>query len=47
MPREWELSTPIPIYKGKGDPMECDSYRSNKVVGTWNEGTGREFWRED
>ena len=33
MPREWELSTLIPIYKGKGDPMECDSYRG---ISSWN-----------
>ena len=32
MPREWELSTLIPIYKGKGDPMECGSYRAIKLL---------------
>ena len=31
MPREWELSTLIPIYKSKGDPMECGSYRAIKL----------------
>ena len=46
MPREWELSTLIPIYKGKGDPMECGSYRAIKLFGTWNEGTGKSFREE-
>ena len=32
MPREWELSTLIPIYKGKSDPMECGSYRAIKLL---------------
>ena len=32
MPKEWELSTLIPIYKGKGDPMECGSYRVIKLL---------------
>ena len=32
MPIEWELSTLIPIYKGKGDPMECGSYRAIKLL---------------
>ena len=30
--REWELSTLIPIFKGKGDPMECGSYRVVKLL---------------
>ena len=32
IPREWELSTFIPIFKGKGDPMECGSYRAVKLL---------------
>ena len=32
MPQEWELNTLIPIYKGKGDPMECGSYRAIKLL---------------
>ena len=32
IPSEWELSTLIPIYKGKGDPMECGSYRAVKQL---------------
>ena len=32
MPKEWELSTLIPIYKGKGDPMEYGSYRAIKLL---------------
>ena len=32
IPSEWELSTLIPIYKGKGDPMECGSYRVVKLL---------------
>ena len=33
IPREWKLSTLIPIFKGKGDPMECGSYRAIKLLG--------------
>ena len=32
IPREWELSTLILIFKGKGDPMECGSYRAVKLL---------------
>ena len=32
IPREWELSTLIPIFKGKGYPMECGSYRAVKLL---------------
>ena len=32
IPREWQLSTLIPIFKGKGDPMECGSYRAVKLL---------------
>ena len=32
IPREWELSTLIPIFKGEGDPMECGSYRAVKLL---------------
>ena len=32
MPKEWELSTLVPIYKGMDDPMECGSYRAIKLL---------------
>ena len=32
IPREWELSTLIPIFKGKGDLIECGSYRAVKLL---------------
>ena len=32
IPREWELSTLIPIFKGKDDPMKCSSYRTVKLL---------------
>ena len=32
IPREWELSTLIPIFKGKGEPMDCGSYRAVKLL---------------
>ena len=32
IPRDWELSTLIPIYKGKGDSLECGSYRAIKLL---------------
>jgi len=27
IPEDWKSSVVLPIYKGKGDPMECGSYR--------------------
>ena len=32
MPKGWELSVVVPIYKEKGDPMECNSYRAIKLL---------------
>ena len=32
IPREWKSSVVLPIYKGKGDPMECGSYRGIKLL---------------
>ena len=32
IPTDWTLSTLIPIYKGKGDPLECGSYRAIKLL---------------
>ena len=31
IPMDWELSTLLPIYKGKGDPLECGANRAMKV----------------
>jgi len=31
IPEDWESSVVLPIYKGKGDPMECGSYRGIKM----------------
>ena len=31
IPRDWELSTLLPIDKGKGDPLECGAHRAMKV----------------
>ena len=28
----WKSSVVLPIYKGKGDPMECGSYRGIKLL---------------
>ena len=30
--RNWELSTRISIYKGKGGVLECGSYRVIKIL---------------
>jgi len=30
IPKDWKSSMVLPIYKGKGDPMECGSYRGIK-----------------
>ena len=32
IPEDWKLSVVLPIYKGKGDPMECGSYRGIKLL---------------
>jgi len=29
IPEDWKSSAVLPIYKGKGDPMECGSYNNN------------------
>jgi len=32
IPEDWKSSLILPIYKGKGGPMECGSYRGNKLL---------------
>ena len=32
IPEDWKSSVVLPIYKGKGDPMECGSYRGIKSL---------------
>jgi len=32
IPEDWKSSVVLPIYKGKGDPMECGSYRGVKLL---------------
>ena len=32
IPEDWKRSILIPVYKGKGDPMECGSYRAIKLL---------------
>ncbi|MBJ5627083.1 hypothetical protein JGG67_22950 [Salmonella enterica subsp. enterica serovar Derby] len=32
IPGDWGKSVIIPIYKGKGDPLECGSYRAVKLL---------------
>ena len=32
IPEDWKLSVILPIYKGKGDPMKCGSYREIKLL---------------
>jgi len=31
-PKKWKSSVVLPIYKGKGDPMEYGSYRGIKLL---------------
>jgi len=31
-PEDWKSSVVLPIYRGKGDPMECGSYRGIKLL---------------
>ena len=32
MPKHWKVSTLIPIYKGKGNGIDCGSYRRVKLL---------------
>ena len=32
IPKDWELSTLLPIYKGKGDPLECGAHTAIKLL---------------
>jgi len=32
IPKDWKSSVALPIYKGKGDPMECGSSRGIKLL---------------
>ena len=32
IPEDWKSSVVLPIYKGKGDPMECGSFRGIKLL---------------
>ena len=32
IPEDWKSSVVLPIYKGKGDPIECGSYRWIKLL---------------
>ena len=32
MPDEWKFSVIVPIFKGKGDVMSCESYRGVKLL---------------
>ena len=31
-PKEWKESITIPIFKGKGDPLQCDKYRGLRLL---------------
>ena len=32
IPSDWKESILVPVFKGKGDPMECGSYRAIKLL---------------
>ncbi|CAK9296895.1 unnamed protein product [Gordionus sp. m RMFG-2023] len=32
IPEDWQRSIIIPVYKGKGDPLDCGSYRAIKLL---------------
>jgi len=32
IPADWKSSVVLLIFKGKGDPMECGSYRKTKLL---------------
>ena len=46
IPREWQLSTLIPIFTSKGDPMECGSYRAVKLL-EYGMKSWKGFWKRD
>ena len=33
IPDDWRKSILVPVYKGKGDPLVCGSYRAIKLLG--------------
>ena len=32
MPEEWKTSVVVPIFKGKGDVMDCGAYKGVKLL---------------
>ena len=32
MPEEWKTRVVVPIFKGKGDVMDCEAYRGVKLL---------------
>ena len=32
IPEDWKKSVIVPTFKGKGDPLECGSYRAIKLL---------------
>ena len=32
-PDEWQTSVPVPIFKGKGDVRNCNTYSEVKLLG--------------
>ena len=32
VPEEWKTSVVVPIFKGKGDVMDCGAYRALKLL---------------
>ena len=45
VPSDWELSTLVPLFKGKGDPVE-GLLPSNKAVGAWYKSVRKGFGEE-
>ena len=40
MPESWKRSTIFPLYKGKGNVLECGNYRTIKLLEHGDEGGG-------
>jgi len=36
IPEDWKSSVVLPVYRGKGDPVECGSYTHNHFTALWN-----------
>jgi len=46
IPEDWKSSMVLPVYKGKGDPMECGSYRGIELLNCYESG-GKDLQKQN